>query len=192
MSQDYTVLVWKKEEIFYGKIKELGIFESANDVVSLWELLEERKEEIIQRFCDAGIQDEIPVPLASQPQAKNRSSRYVLTNSIYIGLVVVACLLFLGVVLLSVGKRVSGKLDSLSVKHMVFQQVQGLASRLNSFSDTEQEILHESLQTISEKGRPFVRDINPLIKEFFSDTCAASQKKTLLPVELSKENVNDG
>ena len=192
LGENYIVLVWKKGKTFYGRIRELGIFESANDFSSLWFKIDKRKQEIIQRFNEAGIQGEIPQPLPSLRYIEGQPSRHVLKNSIYIGSVVLACLLILGIVVWSAGKRVSGKLESLSVKHMVFQQVQGLASRLNSFSDTEQEILHESLQTISEKGRPFVKDINPLIKEIFSDTCSGSQKKTLLPAELSKENVNDG
>lgn len=188
LQNNYTILVWKRGEVFYGRIRELGILESASDLPSLWDLIESRRQEIVRRFNEAGIHEEIPGPLSSDLLVRGSASHNVLKKSMSIGSVVIVCLLVLGVTLWFAGKRVVEKIERLSVKHILFQHVQSLSTRLKSFSNEEQEVLHQSLRTIAKEGRPFVEDIKPLLEEIFSDQCSAVQQRQPMPEELSKRN----
>lgn len=185
---DYQVLVWERDGKYYGGIRELGILETSTDIAVLWGQIEERKQELIRKFVEGGIEDELPPPLAT----KNTWARYrsvtredapdadagggIGGNGVrsYVAKAVIAVTGIL-VCTLVASQYLEAAVHKLTSKRIVVREVlQDFAANLETLPEVKRESLHRSLQVIASNLRPFVQDLRPLLSDSSSSPCSDS------------------
>lgn len=187
---DYQVLVWKRNEHYYGGISELGILESNDDIQSLWRQIEERKQELVRKFADAGISDELPPPqkgvkrffahpLTSAVAARGgvpsmqgglmpTGLRVYVVKALVVVVGVMACFFI-------ASQYLEAAVHKLTAKKIVVRQIiEDYAGSLDTLPVAKRESLHRSLQAIASNLRPFVKDLRPLLNEWSSSGCSDS------------------
>ncbi len=184
---DYQVLVWERDGKYYGGIRELGILETNADIALLWGQIEQRKQELIRKFVEGGIEDELPPPLTTKkmwgryqsvaleddPSVDGRARRGIGVRR-YLAKAVVAVAGVL-VCMLVASQYLEAAVHKLTSKRIVVREVlQDFATNLETLPEVKRESLHRSLQVIASNLRPFVQDLRPLLNESSSSACSDS------------------
>lgn len=187
---DYQVLVWERDGKYYGGIRELGILETNTDIALLWRQIEERKQELIRKFVEGGIEDELPPPLTTRKvwgryqsvtreadtDVDGRSNRGIGGSGIH-SYVAKAAVAVVGVLvcMLVASQYLEAAVHTLTSKRIVVREVlQDFAANLETLPEVKRESLHRSLQVIASNLRPFVQDLRPLLSESSSSACGDS------------------
>ncbi len=187
---EYRVLVWARDDKYFGGIQELGILETSNDLAALWRQIQDRKQELIRKFVDGGIADELPPPLAEKKTffgsqlLKEEDSRVFAATSnrgsggeairTYVAKTVIAVSGAL-VCLFVASQYLEAAVYKLTSKRIVVREViENYAASLETLPEVKRESLHRSLQTIASNMRPFVKDLRPLLNEWSASACSES------------------
>ena len=181
---DYQLIVWKKEGKFFGRVRELGILESAGSLPDLWDQVESKKREIIEHFKESGAEVEIPTPIHLEEKTTVQDSHRVLPR--WMGFVGI----FIASIIVIVSFLWSFKaiiLDQVGLTSIILKRLDNLATHLDTMPSEKREQLHRSLQIIAREGRPFVQDIKPLLEELSLSECSKEK-----PVRQVEEKLLDG
>jgi hypothetical protein len=191
------VLVWKRNDKFFGGIRELGILESSRDITALWHQVDERKQEIIKKFVEGGIEDELPPPIKNAGSfpgfhvlgGKDNSGSQGRQHSRGDGgihVIVVKMLVVTAGVLLclfAASQFLEATVLKLTSRKMLLQTIQSYASSLEALPEEKRQEVHHLLQTIVTSLRPFARDIQPLLSDLSTSNCGDRLSENALAAE---------
>ncbi len=183
---DYQMRIWQRGGHFYGEINELGILESGGDASTVWKKVQQRKTEILTRFTEAGIENELPSPTRRSLGFSN--STVWLDRGGHAGPALrplgwlgeletfaIKLVLAVGGVLFClwmVKHYVDETLHKFTGKKIVLREViQDFATGLESMPEEKREALHRALQGITTAVRPFAKDLAPLLSDISAPDC---------------------
>jgi hypothetical protein len=171
---DYEVILLRKGGKIYGRIPELAIIEVAEDVNALLMRIDERKKELIDRFNEAGLEDEIPMPESGEREAFERDTYRFLIRAIVVTCAVIVSLYVLGAQLHEAGSHfVRSIKDEINFPGTLEE----LAGNLENMPKEKREKLHKTLQEVTEQLNPFVQDVRPLLENSGGAECAGHARE---------------
>ncbi len=171
---DYQVIVWKHDGNFIGRVRELGIFETASSLPALWEQIESKKNEILQKFKASGAEAEIPLPLHLEEKKFEQVSGKILPRWLkVVGLILISYL----VVLSLLWSFKSLILEQVGLTSIIISRIENFSTHLKFMPADKKNKLRQSLQSIAKEGRPFLQDIKPLFSELSSMECSEGEQE---------------
>lgn len=153
--EEYPILLWKRDPLFVGVIKELSIMESAQDLKTLYEKIEARKNQVLLAFQEAHL-DHLLKP---KEQKKEKKSLWVY----FLTLIIV--MTFLTAPLLSMAKPIASfatKFTNLfaDVTEMpLSQHIIVLNHKLQSMPEERKAEVQEALRSIVKQLRPYIKEL---------------------------------